>query len=308
MNDKEPLKKSILSTLALFAAQDQAVTLLELQKSLVRAREEQTSPGLLQLENFIAEEMGDEVVGRGGLYALADFSHTIKMRADKYLSTTRLFKKAERFARGLRHLPYVRAAAISGSSAQMNARDSSDIDLFIIVEPGHIFTARFLVSAYFQILGMRRYGTKITSRFCLNHYVTVGAMLPDDHTLYTAMLYSSFLSLFGSGYIKDFWQRNLAWISQFFLQASLPQSHVLEHAPEAASSIARAGETLLIPLSGFLEKFLGRLQKKRIHESRFVVVSERELAFHPDSKGQRILESYEAILAGLGQKTYNPPT
>lgn len=293
------LALSVLRTLALFAAQEQAVTLLELRKALIRSRPGQTRPGLLELENFIAEEMGDEVVGRGGLYALADFSHTIKTRADKYLSTTRLFKRAERFASGLRHLPYVRAAAISGSSAQMNAGAASDIDLFIIAAPGHIFTARFLVSAYFQILGMRRHGSKITGRFCLNHYVTSGAMLPEDHTVYTAMLYTSLLSLFGSSHVKAFWQKNLDWISHFFLEPQLPKPHSFEHTKADSSALAGALEILFSPVSGIVEKFLGRLQRFRIHESRFVVVSPRELAFHPQSRGQKILARYEGILSSL---------
>lgn len=293
----EALKLSVLRTLALFAAQEQAATLLELHKFLLRVHSKQQSPGVLELQIFLEKELKDLVASHSGLYALPGFERAMKLRFGKYIRTSKLFKKALRYACGLRHLPYVRAAAVSGSLAQMNAGPDSDIDLFIIVAPRHAYTARFLVSAYFQLLRMRRYNQRIPGRFCLNHYVVEAARLPGDHTIYTASQYSSFLSLFGASYIRDFWRSNLDWISDFLLSSSLPEPHAFEHAEQGPSRISRFFEILLFPISGILEKSLGWLQKRRIHQSQFVVVSEQELAFHPESKGQRILARYETILS-----------
>ncbi|MCL5435624.1 MAG: nucleotidyltransferase domain-containing protein, partial [Patescibacteria group bacterium] len=251
------------------------------------------------LQNFLEGESGGSIISASGLYALSGFERTLEMRPEKYIRTAKLFKRAMRYAAGLRHLPYVRAAAVSGSTAQVNAGPDSDIDLFIIVAPRHVYTARFLVSAYFQLLGMRRYSQKIPGRFCLNHYVAESMRLPGDHTIYTASQYSSFLSLFGASYIRDFWRKNLDWISDFLLSSSLPEPHAFEHSEDSPSWVSKLFEVLLFPASGILEKFLRWLQKRRIRESQFVVVSEQELAFHPESKGQRILARYEAILSGL---------
>jgi len=296
----EELKKSALLTLALFAAQDQAPTLLELRQLLLRASEHQQQPGLRELREVLEGDLADKVVSRCGLYCLRGFEKTVEVRREKYIYTSHLLKKARIWAAGLRHLPYVRAAAVSGSSAQMNARKDSDIDLFIIAAPGRVFTARFFVSAYFHLLGMRRYGKNITSRFCLNHYVTDGTRLDTDHTVYTALLYTSFFTVFGERHVEDFWRKNLDWMKDYIIAPSLPSSQAFLNSKKERSPATIFFELALFPFAALLEKFLGFLQRHRIHQSEYVVVSESELAFHPDSKGQKILARYREIVESLG--------
>lgn len=294
------LRESILKTLALFAAQDQAVTLLELQRLLLRTSPGQTWPSLSILQGVLEQDLQGRVTALHGLYALSSHAEAIKLRTQKYLKTSELFKKARRWISPLRHFPYLRAVAISGSSAQMNAGPGSDIDLFIITDPNRVFTARFFVSAYFQVFGLRRHDQKISGRFCLNHYVAAGHRLAEDHTPYTALLYASLTSVFGRRHIQDFFRHNADWLKEYFLAPYLPYVHVFEHADSPQSAVSKFFTLLLLPISGLLENLLGWLQKQRIRQSQFVVVSEKELAFHPESRGQKILARYNAILEGLG--------
>lgn len=295
--DKLALHKSIIRTLALFAAQDNAATLLEISGLLVRVYPEQKRPTLAEIQAALAGPLAPKTVFDHGLYSLTSHAHTIALRREKYIHTMRLFKKARQWARVLRYMPFVRAAGISGSLAQMNGRATSDIDLFIITAPGKIFFTRLLVSAYFQIFGGRRHGKRIVGRFCLNHYITQSQRLESDHNLYTAMLYTSFIPVFGSPQLLDFWEHNLEWISEYFL---LPRqslaSHAFEEGKERTSSVQRILEILLSPFVFILEPAARFLQRRRIRESEFVTVSDSELSFHPDSKGQRILGRFRDIL------------
>ena len=133
------LEKSILHTLAFFAAQDLAVSLLELQNLLIKVSDEQQPVQVGELNEVLKELVPQKVVYRDGLFTLPDRMDLFERRHFTYINTMSLFRKASRWATVLRHLPFVRAVAISGSTAQMNSSDESDIDLFIITAPKRIF-------------------------------------------------------------------------------------------------------------------------------------------------------------------------
>ncbi len=298
--------ESILRTLCLFAAQDRAATLLDVRRYFIRTDSGQRLPEIIDLYNRLESGLGGAVVGSGGLYALRVAEASITQRTGRYAKALGLMRRAKRFASGLRHLPFVRAAAISGSSAQLNARENSDIDLFIIVEPGRMFLARLFVSGYFQILGLRRHGARVAGRFCLNHYVAGAAYLPGDHTIYTALLYSSLLPVFGARQVAEFWRANQDWINDLFVQPDLPQSEAFPHTWASGSLLQRLLELLLLPLASFIEFFAKKIQTDRIRQSEYVIISQSELAFHPDSKGQRILAKYRDFLQATGLSAGHP--
>ena len=68
----------------------------------------------------------------------------------------------------LRHLPFVRALALTGSLAADDARDSADVDLLVIVAPGRLATAFLLMGPPASALRQRL--------FCPNYYVTDGRL------------------------------------------------------------------------------------------------------------------------------------
>ena len=262
---------------------------------LIRVSPEQLPVSVNELSESLEELVPQKAARLSGLFTILGRTDLFERRHFTYINTMKLFRKADRWATFLRHVPYVRAAAISGSAAQMNSSNKSDIDLFIITAPKRIFLARFLVSAYFQLLGMRRHSDKIVARFCLNHYVITGLQMPQDKNNYTAMEYSSFISLFGYEFIEEFFRINSPWINEYFLQPQLPQSHVFEHAKSRQSPIQKFLESIFAPFAAGLERLTAFFQKRRIHQSEFVIVSDTQLSFHPDSKGQRILGKYREV-------------
>src|SRR3989344_5163035 len=246
------LHQSILNTLAFFAAQEQTCTLLELHVALFRVSEEQVPVSLTQLQQELDELSGKYVTLQNGIYTLADFAHLFALRHNRYINSLKLYKKSRRFVSYLRHVPFVRAAALSGSVVAGSATEESDIDLFIIVAPTRMYLARALVSAYFQLFGGRRHGGKIRKRFCLNHYVTEGVVLEHDHNFYTAVEYINLLAVFGQKIIKEFFDSNKSWISRFVLQPDFSMSVYFPYALAAPSRFQKILETLLWPLAGML--------------------------------------------------------
>src|SRR3989344_601355 len=297
------LPQSLVRTLALFAAQNHAATLVELQTLLIRVAPYQEEPATLSaILSELEGTLKDKVASRDGLYAPRGYEQLLDNRLAQYNQTLALYRKARRYERLLRHIPFVRSVALSGSVAQLNADDSSDIDLFIIAQPGRIFTARLLVSALFQLTASRRHGRKIAGRFCLNHYVAAGLAVPQDRNLYTALLYTSFIPLFGELYTDDFWQNNLSWIREFFIKPQQPKTNFF-NSERSGSVLQRFLEAILSPIAPGLERLCRIIQERRIKQGEYVIVTPDQLAFHPDSKGQRILARYEAVLSGLPRPT-----
>ena len=59
-----------------------------------------------------------------------------------------------------------------GSFAWGTPNKDSDIDLFIVIEQGHIWLSRFLITMLLSIFRLRRTKKKINDRLCLSFYVT----------------------------------------------------------------------------------------------------------------------------------------
>lgn len=87
-----------------------------------------------------------------------------------------LFAKAARYCKPLRFLPGIRLVAICNSLSMYATDKGSDIDLFIVTKTGRLWLVRLLVTAYFQLLGVRRHGKKVAERFCLSFFVSEAGM------------------------------------------------------------------------------------------------------------------------------------
>lgn len=287
-----PLARTIYETLAFFDAEDIPLALSELRANLLAG--EQTGPATL---GAIAEALSGELAAiaesRSGFYFLSGRAALVAARLRNYKIGLRRFRKARRVLRWLKFMPYLRAAALSGSQALLNSGEESDIDLFIIAKSGRIWLTRLLVSLYFQLLGQRRYRVHIKNRFCLNHYLCEGQRITEDQNLYTAAEYANLIPVIGEGQLVQFWKQN-PWLSDY-LSAPLLQ----EHAPFFGfvfSPWQRICEAVLDWTVAPLFNSLARLyQKRRIQLADYIIVSESQLSFHPGSRGQKVLGKFRAI-------------
>ena len=72
--------------------------------------------------------------------------------------------RAPAVARVLRHVPFVRALALTGSLAADDARESADVDLLVIAAPGRLATTFLLMGPASTVLSRRL--------FCPNYYIS----------------------------------------------------------------------------------------------------------------------------------------
>src|SRR3989344_7692982 len=272
------LKNSIFRTLAFFDAQDLPLTLLEVQNYLSGA-DQKISVSLTDIQQCIAGELHGRVEHSRGLYFLKGRENLVRLRTKRYPEALQRFRKAKQYLWGLRFMPYVRGVAISGSQALLNNTETSDIDLFIITRKNRIWITRALVSLYFQILGQRRHGSKIQSRFCLNPYIASDTEITDDRNLYTAVEYARLLPVLGEREFQKFWKEN-QWTLEYLQTRALEQSNEFFHF--RFSRLQKILETVLdFTVARLLNYSLGLYQKNRITVRSHILISDCELSFHP---------------------------
>lgn len=278
-------EETIIKTLKYFDVQDHPLTLMGLWGLLLRAEGDPAQGYSVSEVQAALEKMSDRVEVFNGFYFLRGRKEIAEKRwLNNYYSTPRL-RKAVKYGRFLRHIPFVSGVALSGSEALNNSKEGSDIDLLVLTEKNRIWLARLFITFYFQILGVRRHGNLVQNRFCLNHYVEKNKKISNDQNLYTAIEYISLIPLFGADEIYKFQSENLAWIKNYLLQPSITKYKT------APSSVFKKSLewTLSGSVGNLLEKALGKIQMNKIKTEDYITVEKDELSFHPGSKAQQVL-------------------
>ncbi len=109
-------------------------------------------------------------------------------------------------------LPFIRFAAVTGSFAKGTANRESDIDLFLVAESGHLFTARFFTNLTFSLLGLRPNRKTSAKKFCLNYWLTTNNLLISPQTKEIAFEYTKMVPIFTEGNLyKQIIKANIAW-------------------------------------------------------------------------------------------------
>lgn len=153
------------------------LTALEIYKYLINPSKVSSSPEKVtfgQLTDVLDKSryLKARLQKKSGFYFLSNRKNPIKERIKRQKIADRKWKKARRVVKWFQIVPYLRMAAVSGSLAIGNTRKQSDLDLIILAEYGRIWTVRFLLNGFLQLIGQRRHGQSIEDKICLNQYVT----------------------------------------------------------------------------------------------------------------------------------------
>jgi predicted nucleotidyltransferase len=123
-------------------------------------------------------------------------------------------KKAEQFikiafkiSRFISYVPFVKGVFLSGSVSKGYADRNSDIDYFIVTEPGRLWITRTLLIMFKKIflLNSRKY-------FCLNYFIDADHLEIPDKNFFTAKELSHLIPVFSESMHKNILKKN-EWIS-----------------------------------------------------------------------------------------------
>lgn len=123
-------------------------------------------------------------------------------------------RRALRVAAWLRYVPFVEMVGLNGSLATNTADAASDIDFYVVTTPGRLYTARILTIAVTQLTGLRRYGTHIAGRICLNRFATRAGLTVTPHNEYHARVFSPLVPLFSLPGVYARYRAANEWMAQ----------------------------------------------------------------------------------------------
>ena len=205
-----------------------------------------------------------------------------------------LLEKSARYMRFVRFCPFVRLVAVCNNVAMGRAHENSDIDLFFVIKSSRLFTGRFLATLLFHLLGVRRYGNKISKRFCLSFFV-------DENELNLKKI------AIQNDYYLAYWLKTLIpFIDKGVLEKLESQNQWIPDLKITREYLIPSKTTFLEKLfPNFLENFLANWQKKRalkkmngLPRPHGVIVTDHMLKFHDVDK-REVLREEMKIISGI---------
>lgn len=301
------LSKKILTTLVYYDILDYPLTSFELWKYLIRhngaeKKEYKIEDIIAELEN---EELRKKIEEYRGFYFLKGRQDLVQQRIENNKIAEKKFKRVRRIVKILRFIPFVRMVSVTGTLAMKNTEKSSDLDLLVVLKYGHIFTGRTLVTLVTHMLGVRRYGRKISNRICLNFFITDESLKVNIKDLFSSSEYYFIWPMFGEEVFRKFQEEN-DWIGAF------RENYVLEEIAnlklikdDRFSKIIRNLEEKVFSFR-FVENWLKNWQTKRIQrdprthfDGSMVMADDNALIFLPEPQGPKVFEKFQKKMNNL---------
>jgi len=162
--------------------------------------------------------------------------------------------RALRRGRLLFTFPFIRAVMISGSLSKNYMDNDSDVDYFVITEPGRLWVSRLCVALFKRIflLNSRKF-------FCVNYYIDHKDLEIEEKNIFTATELASLIPVCGTKYYSKLIEKN-QWIRGFF--PNYANSPAAEHA-EAVSAFKRLAEKLINLVGDGLDDWTFRMASRR---------------------------------------------
>lgn len=302
------LDQAIIKTVSWFSIFDYPLTTFEIWKWLYKpdrvyklGEVYKALDESVRLQELLREKDGFFTFGKE-----KNIEDLIVMRHDRFLDAVRKFAKLKRAATFFSLIPSVRAVATANTLSWWHTRPESDIDLFIIVKPGTIWSTRALLVLPFAILGRRpsvrdgQTNEKIDS-FCFSFF-----MSQDNLNIES-------LSVAGGDPYLAFWTKSLVpildrdAIFNKFATENLWADDKLAHAslrPMHRELKAKVFPSIPFPLraaEGFsrsiqMKKFPERIRSGANQDTR-VVISNKMLKFHANDRREQFKNRWIDVLS-----------
>lgn len=277
------LNQATLATLRYFDMLDFPLTLAEIEEFLYG-----WSAPREAIEECVKNLHG--IGHKDGFYFLDGREELVALRKEREKNTHRLWKTAARWSWITALCPFVNMVAVCNSLAYGNCKAESDIDLFIITEDKHLYTARFFMKILTQLFCKRVHHDKITGRFCLSFFVSESALdlgkLAHPFDPHLAYFARTMTPLLGKRTYLKWLEENDKWTFFYFKRDLAPRTSKIRIYPVFAA-IKFIFESILRLGGRFLENWLYDLQvkkdnlrKKTLKDQSGVVITKSVFKFH----------------------------
>lgn len=297
-------KQAVIATLAYFDLFGIPLTRAEISEHLFFLEPDEQKIDIYLKESHLIRQHDGYFSLQGDEAFFLNF-YKKKQRAKDY------WKRVKRYQWLFSICPFVELVAVCNSLPLEDVNENSDIDLFIVVKKGKLFTARFFLTLLTQVFGVRRHGKKVKKRFCLSFYITdehlnFEPLAQQPFDIYLAYWIKTIEPISGDLQIyENFLKANAEWLKTYFVSESRPRRRFFKKRTEKQET-----------WKARLERWFGadewekrfqtnqwnRIQEKyqNLHEKSGTVLSENMLKFHDqDIRGEiknRWMKRVDALL------------
>lgn len=144
------------------------------------------------------------VAGHEGYYTLAGRLAHVAERRRRQVASAPLLRRARLYGMLLRHLPFVRMVALTGSLAMGNVGEGAarDIDLLVVTRARRVWLGRAAV------IGVVHLARSLGDRLCPNYVLSERALSLDDTSVYGAHELAQMVPLYGAVAYRELWESN----------------------------------------------------------------------------------------------------
>ena len=146
----------------------------------------------------------------GDTYQLGNDPEWLQRRLEANERATRILPRAHQIGRFIGQFPFVRSVLISGSLSKQVMTPDSDVDFFIVTDPGRLWLARTLLIIFKKVflLNSHRY-------FCVNYFVDTDHLEIAEKNLFTATESVTLMPVWGREGYLDFCRFN-QWAKELY--------------------------------------------------------------------------------------------
>lgn len=302
-------REALLRTVAYFDAIDYAPTQAELFVWLEWSgasgfiQEAPPSGGELFTALMGLRESGELEFGFGRIALPGRLAPLATLSLERTALFARKLRRARRCAGWLSRLSGVRFVALANTTALAHARDAGDLDFFIVVRAGSIWTTRAIGGGPYRLRGTLSGSTAGADAICLSYLVSDRLLNVESHMLhgddpYFRFWFLSLLPLYDDGISAELWEANRA------IRARHPRAERWRASPDASLRIPHIRLPVLPSLERRLQRFQERWFPDRIRErmnrDTSVIVSEDVLKFHLEDARAAYRDAFHERLEAMG--------
>jgi hypothetical protein len=146
----------------------------------------------------------------GEFHSLHENEDNVHRRIKGNTEANKFLKTAKNKARFIARFPFVRSVMASGSLSKGYMDEKSDLDFFIVTEPGRLWISRTLLVLYKRLFLFNSH-----KEFCVNYFVDQSHLEIEEKNLFTAIELATLIPLYNlRGYAEL--QRANSWINEYF--------------------------------------------------------------------------------------------
>ncbi len=182
-----------------------------------------------------------EVVGKavqhhdGYYFVKGKTDAVVRQRLRRMRHAQRMWFMARVATHIIKRFPFVRAVLVSGDLSKNATCKESDVDFFIVTEPGRLWITRILL-----VLFKKVFLVNSKKFFCINSFVASDNLRLDEQNIYTATEVATLKPLYNSTLFYRYLEAN-QWIKEYFPNYD-PRHLAMPRCNDRASKLQRMVE------------------------------------------------------------------